>query len=89
MNIEDLKNNPELNINVIELLMNVHSTNLMNSYYLKAILEKQIQIIKLQKGETGQELNSSVQAEIDLLDKKFSKWLKEDFISDVSKFSKD
>lgn len=88
MNIEDLMNNPKINIDLGALLMSIHSTNLMNSYYLKAILKIQVQIVELQKGKAGQELDDSVQKEIDILNEKFSEWFKEDIISDVDSFSK-
>ncbi|TXD80718.1 hypothetical protein ESY86_20200 [Subsaximicrobium wynnwilliamsii] len=61
----------------------------MNSYHLKAILKRQVQIVELQKGKTGQELDESVQIEIDILNEKFSGWLKEDIISNVDNFSRD
>ncbi|AUC76876.1 MULTISPECIES: hypothetical protein [Flavobacteriaceae] len=89
MDIEDLMNNPKFNIDLGTLLMSIHSTNLMNSYHLKAILKRQIQILELQKGKTGQELEESVQIEIDSLNEKFTEWLKEDIINDVDNFSRD
>ncbi len=89
MDIEDLMNNPKFNIDLGTLLMSIHSTNLMNSYHLKAILKRQIEILELQKGKTGQELEDKVQSEIESLNEKFSEWLKEDFINDVDNFSAD
>lgn len=89
MDIEDLMKNPKFNIDLGALLMSIHSTNLMNSYHLKAILKRQVQILELQKGKTGQELDESVQTEIDILNEKFSEWIKEDIISDVDNFSRD
>lgn len=89
MDIDDLMNNPKFNIDLGALLMSIHSTNLMNSYHLKAILKRQVQIVELQKGKTGQELDEAVQTEIDILNEKFSEWLKEDIITDVDNFSKD
>ena len=74
MNFNDIKdelNNPNFKIDMGLLLVNIQSTNLMNSYYLSSILNKQIEILELQKGKTGQELESSVQAEISNLQNLF------------------
>ena len=89
MDIKDLMNNPKFNIDLGTLLMSIHSSNLMNSYHLKAILKRQIKILELQKGKTGQELEDSVESEIESLNEKFSEWLKEDLINDVNNFSAD
>ena len=89
MDIEDLMKNPKFNIDLGTLLMRMHSANLMNGYHLKAILKRQIEILELQKGKTGQELNDVVESEIDSLNEKFNNWLKEDMIQDVNDFSKD
>lgn len=92
MNFDDIKNelnNPNFNINIGTLLVNIQSTNLMNSYYLASILRKQIEILELQKGKTGQELESSVQAEFSDLQNLFSGFLKEDLIDIVNDCSHD
>ena len=92
MNFNDIKdelNNPNFKIDMGLLLVNIQSTNLMNSYYLSSILNKQIEILELQKGKTGQELESSVQAEISNLQKLFSDFLKEDLINVVNDCSHD
>ncbi|WP_298529433.1 hypothetical protein [uncultured Christiangramia sp.] len=89
MNIEELMNNPEFRIDIGSLLMRIHSENLMNSYHLKAILKRQIKILEIQKGKTGQELDDAIESEIESLNDKFSEWLKEDLINDVNDFSKD
>ena len=89
MDIENLLNNPKFNIDLRTLLMSIHSTNLINSYHLKAILKRQIEILELQKGKTEQELEDTVQSEIESLNEKFSEWLKEDFINDIDNFSAD
>lgn len=83
MDINDLDkqmNNPSFRINIGAFLLNIQQTNLMNSYKLKTILEKHIEIKEMLKGKTGQELESSVIEELDLLNQKFIEWLKEDLI---------
>ena len=92
MNFNDIKdelNNPNFKIDMGLLLVNIQSTNLMNSYYLSSILNKQIEILELQNGKTGQELESSVQAEISNLQNLFSDFLKEDLINVVNDCSHD
>jgi len=90
MNFDDIKrelNNPSFKIDVGTFLLNIHSTNLMNSYYLKSILKRQVEILELQKGKTGQELQSSVEIELERLNAMFSDWLKEDLIDVVNNSS--
>lgn len=92
MNFDDIKNelnNPKFKIDIGTLLVSIQSTNLMNSYYLSSILKKQIEIIELQKGKTGQELESSVQAELSDLHDLFDGFLKEDLIDVVNDCSHD
>jgi len=92
MNFDDIKselNNPNFNINIGTLLVNIQSTNLMNGYYLSSILRKQIEILELQKGKTGQELDNSVQVEFSNLQNLFSGFLKEDLIDIVNDCSLD
>lgn len=92
MNFDDIKkelNNPTFKINIGTLLVNIHSTNLMNSYHLKSILKRQVEILELQKGKTGQELESAVEIEIEELNNQFSEWLKEDLINVVNDCSHD
>ncbi|WP_316634078.1 hypothetical protein [uncultured Flavobacterium sp.] len=92
MNFDDIKNelnNPNFNINIGTLLVSIQSTNLMNSYHLSAILRKQIEILELQKGKTGQELESSIQDEFSDLQNLFSGFLKEDLIDIVNDCSND
>jgi hypothetical protein len=87
MNFNDIKdelNNPTFKIDIGTFLMNIHSTNLMNSYYLKSILKRQVEILELQKGKTGQDLETSVELEIEGLNQMFSQWLKEDLINVVN-----
>ena len=87
MNFDDIKNelnNPTFKIDIGTFLINIHSTNLMNSYYLKSILKRQVEILELQKGKTGQELETSVKLEIEGLNQMFSEWLKEDLINVVN-----
>ena len=81
--------NPTYKIDIGAFLINIHSTNLMNSYYLKSILKRQVEILEIQKGKTGQELESSVQAEISNLQNLFSDFLKEDLINVVNDCSHD
>jgi hypothetical protein len=92
MNFDDIKNeldNPNFKIDIGTLLVSIQSTNLMNSYYLSSILRKQIEILELQKGKTGQELESSVQSEFSNLQNLFSGFLKEDLIDIVNDCSRD
>ena len=92
MNFDDIKNeldNPTFKIDIGTLLVGIQSTNLMNNYYLSSILKKQIEIIELQKGKTGQELETSVQTELSDLCNLFSGFLKEDLIDVVNNCSKD
>ncbi|RYJ39310.1 hypothetical protein NU08_1618 [Flavobacterium anhuiense] len=87
MNFDDIKNelnNPTFKIDIATFLMNIHSTNLMNSYYLKSILKRQVEILELQRGKTGQELETSIELEIERLNQMFSEWLKEDLINVVN-----
>ena len=87
MNFDEIKNelnNPKFKIDIGTFLINMHSTNLMNNYYLKSILKHQVEILELQKGKTGQELKTSVEVEIERLNEKFSNWLKEDLINVVN-----
>ena len=92
MDFDDIKNelnNPNFNIDIGALLIRIHTGNLMNGYHLKAILKRQIEILELQKGKTGQELDDAVLSEIENLNDKFSQWLKEDLIQDVNDFNPD
>lgn len=92
MNFNDIKNelnNPNFKIDIGTFLVNIQSTNLMNGYYLSSILKKQIEILELQKGKTGQELESSIQNELSDLQNLFSDFLKEDLIDIVNDCSHD
>ena len=92
MNFDDIKNeldNPKFKIDIGTLLVSIQSTNLMNSYYLSSILKKQIEILELQKGKTGQELENSVQSELVELHNLFDGFLKEDLIDVVNDCSHD
>jgi hypothetical protein len=92
MNFDDIKNeldNPNFKIDIGTLLVSIQSTNLMNSYYLSSILRKQIEILELQKGKTGQELESFVQSEFSDLQNLYSGFLKEDLIDIVNDCSRD
>lgn len=92
MNFDDIKNglnNPNFKIDIASLLIRIHSDNLMNGYHLKAILKRQVEILELQKGKTGQDLDDAVENEIESLNEKFSDWLKEDLINDVNDISRD
>jgi hypothetical protein len=92
MNFDDIKNeldNPKFKIDIGTLLVSIQSTNLMNSYYLSSILKKQIEILELQKGKTGQELENSVQSELVDLHNLFDGFLKEDLIDVVNDCSHD
>jgi hypothetical protein len=87
MNFDEIKNelnNPNFKIDIGTLLVSIQSTNLMNSYYLSSILKKQIEILELQKGKTGQELENSVQSELSNLHNLFDGFLKEDLIDVVN-----
>jgi len=92
MNFDDIKNelnNPNFKIDITALLITIHSDNLMNGYHLKAILKRQVEILELQKGKTGQDLDDAVGNEIESLNEEFSDWLKEDLINDVNNISRD
>ncbi len=92
MNFDDIKNelnNPNFKIDIGAFLVSIQSTNLMNGYYLSSILTKQIEILELQKGKTGQELENSVQTEFSNLQNLFSDFLKEDLIDIVNDCSHD
>ena len=80
MNIEELMNNPSFKIDIPSFLIQMKIENLMNSYRSKAMLKRQVEILELQKGKTGQELENAVESEIEMLENKFSEWLKEDMI---------
>jgi hypothetical protein len=87
MNFDEIKNelnNPTFNIDIAKFLISIQSTNLMNSYYLQNILIKQTEILELQKGKTGQELEDAVSSELLHLQKSFSDYLQEDLINDVN-----
>ena len=90
MNFDDIKkelNNPEFKIDLSSLIFSIRSVTLLNNYHLQEILKKQIELIELQKGKTGQELDSAVESELESLDDKFSERLKEDLIDDINDFS--
>lgn len=87
--IENELNNPTFKIDFSKFLLSIQTTNLMNSYHLKEILKRQIEILELQKGKTGQELESSVESELENLNKTFTVWLNEDLIDVVNDSSPD
>lgn len=92
MNFDDINdelNNPSFKIDMGVLLMKMHTTNLINSYHLKSILKRQVEILELQRGKTGQELDNAVELEIERLNEEYSKWLKEDLIDAVNDSSRD
>ncbi|AOW18675.1 hypothetical protein LPB03_14965 [Polaribacter vadi] len=87
MNFDDIKNslnNPEFKIDIATFLLELKADSLMNSYKLDSILKRQIEILELQKGKTGQELENAVESEIEMLDDKYSEWLKNDLIDVVN-----
>lgn len=87
MNFDEIKNelnNPKFKVEIGTFLIKMHSTNLMNNYHLKSILKRQVEILELQKGKTGQGLETSVELEIERLNEVFSNWLKEDLINLVN-----
>ena len=83
MNIEDLMNNPKFKIDIPTFILNLKINNLMNEYRSKAILKRQIHLLELQKGKTGQELENAVEKELEKLNNQFSEWLKQDLIDFV------
>ena len=87
MNFDDIKNslnNPEFKIDIATFLLELKADSLMNSYKLDSILKRQIEILELQKGKTGQELENAVESKIEMLDDKYSEWLKNDLIDVVN-----
>ncbi|MEP5936476.1 MAG: hypothetical protein ABJ218_15275 [Winogradskyella arenosi] len=87
MNFDDIKdelNNPKFNIDIPTFLLELKADSLMNSYKLDSILKRQIEILELHKGKTGQELENAVESEIEMLNEKYSEWLKADLIDIVS-----
>ena len=83
MNFDEIKNilnDPEYKIDIASFLIGLKSDSLMNGYKLDSILKRQIEILELQKGKTGQELDSAVESEIETLNKDYSEWLKDDLI---------
>lgn len=92
MNFDEIQNelnNPNFKINIGTFLMHMHSTNLMNSYHLKSILKQQVEILELQKGKTGQELESAVELKIEKLNEMYSSWLAEDLGNIINDCSQD
>jgi hypothetical protein len=83
MNIEDLMNNPKFKIDIPTFLLDLKVNNLMNEYRSRAILKRQIHLLELQKGKTGQELENAVEKELEKLNNQFSEWLKQDLIDFV------
>lgn len=83
MNIEYLMNNPKFKIDIPTFLLDLKVNNLMNEYRSKAILKRQIDLLELQKGKTGQELENAVEKELEKLNNQFSEWLKQDLIDFV------
>lgn len=79
-------NNPEFNIDLTMLLLEIHSQNNINNFHLKEILKLQLELKELQIGNTGQEAESNVEKKIDTLNKKFSEWAKEDLIHFLNSF---
>jgi len=87
MNFDDIKNslnNPEFKIDIPTFLLGLKADSLMNSYKLDSILKRQIEILELQKGKTGQELENAVESEVEMLNEKYSEWLKDDLIEIVN-----
>jgi len=80
MNIEELMNNPEFNIDIPTYLLNLKVKTLMNEYRSIAILKSNLTLIEMQKGKTGQELETSVEKKMEELNNQFSEWLKTDLI---------
>ncbi len=89
MDIENLMNNPNFKLDLGQLLVKIRVSQLNQGYHLKSILRRQIQILELHKGKTGQELDDAVQSEIERLNSQYSDWLKEDWINDVNDLSLD
>ena len=81
MNIEDLIKNPNFKIDIPSFLLDLKIKTLMNEYRSIEILKKQVHLLELQKGKTGQELETSVEEEMEKMNEKFSEWLKEDIIA--------
>jgi hypothetical protein len=84
MNIEDLMNNPTFKIDIPSFLLDLKIKTLMNEYRSAEILKRQVHLLELQKGKTGQELETSVEKEMERMNEKFSGWLKEDLIDFAS-----
>ncbi|MCB0745779.1 MAG: hypothetical protein KDC67_17885, partial [Ignavibacteriae bacterium] len=83
MTFDDIKDgleNTDFNINHSYFLVKIHAKNLINSYYLQEILKRQIELIELQKGKTGQELESAVESELEKKKKKMKDALNIDLV---------
>jgi hypothetical protein len=80
MNIEDLLNNPEFKIDIPTFILELKIKNLISEYRSIAILKRQVQLIEMQKGKTGQELESAIENEMEKMNNQFSEWLKTDSI---------
>jgi hypothetical protein len=80
MNIEDLLNNPEFKIDIPTFILELKIKNLMSEYRSIEILKRQVQLIEMQKGKTGQELESAIDNEMEKMNNQFSEWLKTDLI---------
>ncbi|WP_298884247.1 hypothetical protein [uncultured Polaribacter sp.] len=89
MNIEDLMNNPSFKIDIPTFLLDLKIKSLMNEYRSTAILKRQIHLLELQKGKTGQELENAVEKEMERMNNQFSEWLKEDIIDFASDSASD
>jgi len=89
MNFDDIKNalnNPEFSIDIPTFLLELKADSLINKYKLDSILKRQIELLELQKGKSGQELENAVESEIVMLHEKHSDWLKADLIEFLNDF---
>jgi len=69
-------------------LLEIKATTTSNNYYLRKIIELQIESIELQKGLIGQELETSVESRIEMINDKISELVQNDLINGVD-FSED
>ena len=83
MRIEDKLKDVKFSYSIHDLLIQLKTESLMNAYHLRAILELQVEQSELQKGKTGQELETSVESRINKLNETFREFLYRDMITDL------
>jgi hypothetical protein len=89
MNIEELMKNPKFKIDIPTFILEIKKETLMNKYVLNSILKRQVEILELQKGKTGQELENAVESELERIENQHAEWVDIDMVDFLSESSED